>query len=101
MFSYSATAVTTCGELPASVGVCADLLKYLVNLRAGTQPITQPCCSLIDGLVGLNADVKVCLCDALKITDVLGLGPLVNVNLALTLLLNECHYPVTPGYICY
>ncbi|KAF4360455.1 hypothetical protein F8388_001926 [Cannabis sativa] len=76
------------------LGVCANLLNDLVNLVVGTPPKT-PCCTLIGGLVDLDA--AVCLCTALK-ANVLGLN--LNVPISLSLLLNNCGKRVPSGFQC-
>ncbi|CAI0413448.1 unnamed protein product [Linum tenue] len=97
MFSYSTTA-TTCD--PANLGVCVDLLEYLLKIRIGAQPASEPCCSFINGVADLDA--ALCVCAALK-TSTLGLGGLINglnINLALTVLLNKCDHSVPLGFVC-
>uniref|UniRef100_A0A803PM12 Bifunctional inhibitor/plant lipid transfer protein/seed storage helical domain-containing protein n=1 Tax=Cannabis sativa TaxID=3483 RepID=A0A803PM12_CANSA len=76
------------------LGVCANLLNDLVNLVVGTPPKT-PCCTLIGGLVDLDA--AVCLCTALK-ANVLGLN--LNVPISLSLILNNCGKRVPSGFQC-
>ncbi|KAM4081626.1 hypothetical protein ACJW30_11G106400 [Castanea mollissima] len=76
------------------LGVCANLLNDLVHLVVGTPPKT-PCCSLIQGLVDLEA--AVCLCTAIK-ANVLGIN--LNVPLSLSLLLNYCGKNVPKGFQC-
>ena len=75
------------------LGVCADLLS-LVHVVVGT-PATYPCCSLIDGLVDLEA--AVCLCTAIK-ANVLGIN--LNIPVSLSLLLNYCGKKVPTGFQC-
>ncbi|KAA8522250.1 hypothetical protein F0562_012923 [Nyssa sinensis] len=74
----------TCPKDTLKLGVCADLLNDLVHLVIGTPPKT-PCCSLIEGLVDLEA--AVCLCTAIK-ANVLGIN--LNIPVSLSLLLNYC-----------
>ncbi|KAB1225280.1 14 kDa proline-rich protein DC2.15 [Morella rubra] len=74
----------TCPKDTLKLGVCADLLYDLVHLVVGTPPKT-PCCSLINGLVDVEA--AVCLCTAIK-ANVLGIN--LNVPVSLSLLLNYC-----------
>ncbi|XP_075667871.1 putative lipid-binding protein AIR1B isoform X2 [Castanea sativa] len=76
------------------LGVCANLLNDLVHLVVGTPP-KSPCCSLIRGLVDLEA--AVCLCTAIK-ANVLGIN--LNVPLSLSLLLNYCGKNVPKGFQC-
>ncbi|KAK6926405.1 Hydrophobic seed protein domain, partial [Dillenia turbinata] len=74
----------TCPKDTLKLGVCANVLEYLLKIKIGTPPKT-PCCSLIEGLVDLEA--AVCLCTAIK-ANVLGLK--LNIPLSLSLLLNYC-----------
>lgn len=74
------------------LGVCANVLN-LVNVKIGSPP-TLPCCSLINGLVDLEA--AACLCTALK-ANVLGLN--LNVPIALSVILNNCGMN-NPGFQC-
>ncbi|GMY30054.1 14 kDa proline-rich protein DC2.15 [Fagus crenata] len=87
-------AKATCPKDTLKLGVCANLLNDLVHLVVGTPPKT-PCCSLIEGLVDLEA--AVCLCTALK-ANVLGIN--LNVPLSLSLLLNYCGKNVPSGFQC-
>ncbi|CAN1258810.1 14 kDa proline-rich protein DC2.15 [Linum perenne] len=83
--------VSAC-ECPIDVlklGVCADL-----KLKIGNPPV-KPCCSLINGLVDLEA--AVCLCAAIK-ANLLGIN--LNVPLCLGLLLNVCDKKVPSGFQC-
>ncbi|XP_030524955.1 lipid transfer protein EARLI 1-like [Rhodamnia argentea] len=76
------------------LGICLDLLDSLLNITIGMPP-KEPCCSLIAGLVDLEA--AVCLCTAIK-ADVLGIN--LNIPLSLSLLLNVCSKKVPPGFQC-
>ncbi|GFZ01944.1 bifunctional inhibitor/lipid-transfer protein/seed storage 2S albumin superfamily protein [Actinidia rufa] len=84
----------TCPKDTLKLGVCADVLKSLVNVVVGTPPKT-PCCSLIEGLADLEA--AVCLCTAIK-ANVLGIN--LNVPVSLSLLLNYCGKSVPSGFQC-
>uniref|UniRef100_A0A5B7CFD1 Putative proline-rich protein DC2.15-like n=1 Tax=Davidia involucrata TaxID=16924 RepID=A0A5B7CFD1_DAVIN len=84
----------TCPKDTLKLGVCADLLNDLVHLVVGT-PAKTPCCSLIEGLVDLEA--AVCLCTAIK-ASVLGIN--LNVPVSLSLLLNYCGKKVPKGFQC-
>ncbi|KAF3971434.1 hypothetical protein ACB098_10G047200 [Castanea mollissima] len=84
----------TCPKDALKLGVCANLLNDLIHLVVGTPPKT-PCCSLIGGLVDLEA--AVCLCTAIK-ANVLGIN--LNVPLSLSLLLNYCGKKVPSGFQC-
>ncbi|XP_030967030.1 14 kDa proline-rich protein DC2.15-like isoform X2 [Quercus lobata] len=84
----------TCPKDTLKLGVCANLLNDLLKTMVGTPPKT-PCCSLIQGLVDLEA--AVCLCTAIK-ANVLGIN--LNVPLSLSLLLNYCGKNVPKGFQC-
>lgn len=84
----------TCPRDTLKLGVCANVLNDLVHLVVGTPPKT-PCCSLIKGLVDLEA--AVCLCTAIK-ANILGIN--LNVPVSLSLLLNFCGKKVPSGFQC-
>ena len=72
-----------CPRDSLKLGVCANVLG-LVKAKIGSPPY-QPCCSLLDGLVDLEA--AVCLCTAIK-ANVLGIN--LNLPIDLSLILNNC-----------
>ncbi|WOG88444.1 hypothetical protein DCAR_0207679 [Daucus carota subsp. sativus] len=76
------------------LGVCVNVLN-LVDVVVGSPP-TLPCCSLIQGLVDLEA--ALCLCTAIR-ANVLGIN--LNVPVALSLVLNNCGKKVPTGFQCY
>ncbi|CAL9232926.1 unnamed protein product [Arabidopsis halleri] len=76
------------------LGVCANVLSSLLNIQLG-QPSAQPCCSLIQGLV--DVDAAVCLCTALR-ANVLGIN--LNVPISLSVLLNVCNRKLPSGFQC-
>ena len=76
------------------LGVCANVLSSLLNIQLG-QPSAQPCCSLIQGLVDLDA--AICLCTALR-ANVLGIN--LNVPISLSVLLNVCNRKLPSGFQC-
>ncbi|XWS65455.1 hypothetical protein CRYUN_Cryun05aG0114100 [Craigia yunnanensis] len=80
---------------PLNLGVCANLLGGLVDVELGNVP-TQPCCSLIQGLVDLKA--AICLCTAIR-ANVLGIINL-NLPISLSLLLNDCGMAPSGEYLC-
>ncbi|KAF5755295.1 putative bifunctional inhibitor/plant lipid transfer protein/seed storage helical [Helianthus annuus] len=84
----------TCPRDALKLGVCANVLGKLLNLVVGDPPV-KPCCSLLEGLVDLEA--AVCLCTAIK-ANVLGIN--LNVPLSLNLLLNVCSKKVPKDFIC-
>uniref|UniRef100_A0A6N2K794 Bifunctional inhibitor/plant lipid transfer protein/seed storage helical domain-containing protein n=1 Tax=Salix viminalis TaxID=40686 RepID=A0A6N2K794_SALVM len=83
-----------CPKDALKLGVCANLLGSLLNVTIGTPPVT-PCCSVIEGLLDLEA--AVCLCTAIK-ANVLGIN--LNIPLSLSLLLNVCGKTVPKGFQC-
>ncbi|KAI7994090.1 hypothetical protein LOK49_LG11G02394 [Camellia lanceoleosa] len=87
-------ATGTCPIDALKLGVCVDLLPGLINVTIGRPPV-NPCCSLIGGLVNLEA--AVCLCTVLKL-NVSGLH--VSIPVALSLLLNNCGKTTPPGFQC-
>ncbi|WOG90325.1 hypothetical protein DCAR_0209568 [Daucus carota subsp. sativus] len=76
------------------LGVCANVLN-LVDVVVGSPP-TLPCCSLIEGLVDLEA--ALCLCTAIR-ANILGID--LNMPVALSLVLNNCGKEVPSGFECY
>lgn len=86
-------AYPSCPRDTLKLGVCADVLG-LVNVVVGSPP-TLPCCSLLEGLVDLEA--AVCLCTAIK-ANVLGLN--LNIPVSLTLLLNACGMKCPSDFQC-
>ncbi|KAG1360859.1 14 kDa proline-rich protein DC2.15 [Cocos nucifera] len=76
------------------LGVCANVLNGLINVSLGKPP-KKPCCTLLEGLVDLEA--AVCLCTALK-ANILGIK--LNVPVDLSLLLNYCGKKVPAGWKC-
>ncbi|KAK8662036.1 hypothetical protein V6N13_091624 [Hibiscus sabdariffa] len=83
----------TCNPLNLGVCVCLNVLS-LVDVEVGNVP-TKQCCSLIEGLVDLEA--AVCLCSAVR-ANVLGIN--INLPISLNLFLNNCGRRVTTEYIC-
>uniref|UniRef100_A0A7N0TZU8 Bifunctional inhibitor/plant lipid transfer protein/seed storage helical domain-containing protein n=1 Tax=Kalanchoe fedtschenkoi TaxID=63787 RepID=A0A7N0TZU8_KALFE len=82
-----------CPRDALKLGVCANVLG-LVNAVVGSPPVT-PCCSLLDGLVDLEA--AVCLCTAIK-ANILGIN--LNVPVSLSLLLNVCSFSAPKDFQC-
>ncbi|CAN1185951.1 Lipid transfer protein EARLI 1 [Linum perenne] len=76
------------------LGVCANVLSSLLNISIGNPPV-KPCCSLIEGLVDLEA--ALCLCTAIK-ANILGIN--LNIPISLSLLLNVCGKKVPSGFQC-
>ncbi|CAL9086695.1 unnamed protein product [Musa textilis] len=78
------------------LAACANVLNGLITVGVGKFP-KQPCecCTLIDGLLDLEA--AVCLCTALK-TNILGIH--LNLPVNLSLLLNYCGKKVPKEFQC-
>lgn len=76
------------------LGVCANVLKGLINIELGKPP-KKPCCTLIQGLLDLEA--AICLCTALK-GNILGIN--LNIPIDLSLLINYCGKKVPAGFQC-
>ncbi|PNT44955.1 hypothetical protein POPTR_003G111400v4 [Populus trichocarpa] len=83
-----------CPKDALKLGVCADLLGSLLNVTVGSPPV-KPCCSVIQGLLDLEA--AVCLCTAIK-ANILGIN--LNIPLSLSLLLNVCGKKVPKDFQC-
>ncbi|KAK1324938.1 hypothetical protein QJS10_CPA01g02731 [Acorus calamus] len=83
-----------CPRDALKLGVCADVLG-LVKVVIGKPP-KMPCCTLLDGLIDLEA--AVCLCTAIK-ANVLGLN--LNIPIDLSLILNYCGKKVPAGFKCF
>ncbi|KAL8539810.1 hypothetical protein ACS0TY_001421 [Phlomoides rotata] len=97
IFFFTLSSASSQGSCPIDalkLGVCANLLGGLIGVIIGTPP-KAPCCSLIQGLVDLEA--AACLCTAIK-ADVLGVH--LNVPLSISLLLNTCSKKVPKGFVC-
>ncbi|CAL5020466.1 unnamed protein product [Urochloa decumbens] len=82
-----------CPRDALKLGVCADVLG-LIKAKVGAPP-ALPCCSLLQGLVDLEA--AVCLCTAIK-GDILGIK--LNLPIDLSLILNYCGKTVPTGFKC-
>ncbi|KAK5782785.1 14 kDa proline-rich protein DC2.15-like [Gossypium arboreum] len=75
------------------LGVCANVLD-LVNVTVGS-PQVSPCCSLLAGLVDIDA--ATCLCTAIR-ANILGIN--LNIPVSLSLILNACSRNVPTGFQC-
>ncbi|XP_051116919.1 putative lipid-binding protein AIR1B [Andrographis paniculata] len=83
------------GKCPTlNLGVCANVLN-LVKLKIGNPP-KEPCCSLIPGVLDLEA--ALCLCTDIKL-DVLGIVKL-NLPLSLELLVGLCDIKLPKDFKC-
>ncbi|XP_076897118.1 putative lipid-binding protein AIR1 [Bidens hawaiensis] len=94
LFALASASTGTCPRDALKLGVCANVLGNLLNLVVGDPPV-KPCCSLLEGLVDLDA--AVCLCTAVK-ANILGID--LNVPLSLSLLLNVCSKQVPKDFVC-
>ncbi|XP_047083305.1 cortical cell-delineating protein-like [Lolium rigidum] len=89
----SPTPPPTCSIDTLRLQVCANVLNLLkLNLPV---PANEECCPLLSGLA--NLDASICLCTALK-AEILGIK--LNVPLAFTLLLNQCHKTCPDNFTC-
>ncbi|XP_072960713.1 cortical cell-delineating protein-like [Typha angustifolia] len=82
-----------CPRDALKLGVCANVLG-LIKAKVGAPP-KLPCCSLLEGLVDLEA--AVCLCTAIK-GNVLGIK--LNLPIDLSLILNYCGKGTPSGFKC-
>ncbi|MBA0685395.1 hypothetical protein Goari_013058 [Gossypium aridum] len=82
-----------CPRDALKLGICANVLN-LVNVTVGSPPV-MPCCSLLNGLVDLEA--AACLCTAIR-ANILGIN--LNIPISLNLLLNVCSRNVPTGFQC-
>ncbi|CAM8988909.1 unnamed protein product [Rhodiola kirilowii] len=83
-----------CPRDALKLGVCARLLDGPVNAVVGTPP-DAPCCSLLSGLIDLEA--AVCLCTAIK-ANILGIN--LNIPISLSLLVNTCGKNLPADFQC-
>ncbi|KAL6642727.1 hypothetical protein ACP70R_020908 [Stipagrostis hirtigluma subsp. patula] len=83
----------SCPKDALKLHVCANVLD-LVKANVGSPPY-QPCCSLLDGLVDLEA--AACLCTAIK-ANVLGIN--LNIPIDLSVILNNCRRSCSSGFQC-
>ncbi|OAY59999.1 14 kDa proline-rich protein DC2.15-like [Manihot esculenta] len=84
----------SCPRDALKLGVCAKLLNGAVGTVVGNPPDT-PCCSILQGLVDLEA--AVCLCTAIK-ANILGIN--INIPISLSLLINTCGKQLPSDFIC-
>ncbi|KAF5203861.1 pEARLI1-like lipid transfer protein [Thalictrum thalictroides] len=89
------TAYGTCRRDAFKFGVCANLLDGFISVEVGTAPY-HPCCTIIRGLVDLEA--AACLCTAIKVRvlDIIELS----VPLTISFLLNACGKRDPTGFEC-
>lgn len=84
----------SCPRDALKLGVCAKLLNGTIGAVVGTPPDT-PCCSLLGGLVDLEA--AVCLCTAIK-ANILGIN--LDIPVSLSLLINTCGKKLPSDFLC-
>ncbi|KAM7525597.1 hypothetical protein LguiA_015499 [Lonicera macranthoides] len=83
-----------CPRDALKLGVCAEILNGTIGAVVGTPPDT-PCCTLLAGLVDLEA--AICLCTALK-ANILGIN--LNLPISLSLLINTCGKKLPSDFQC-
>ncbi|KAG7591382.1 Hydrophobic seed protein domain [Arabidopsis thaliana x Arabidopsis arenosa] len=76
------------------LGVCTKILDGAVGTVIGNPPDT-PCCSVLQGLVDLEA--AICLCTAIK-ANILGIN--IDIPISLSLLINTCGKNLPSDFIC-
>lgn len=86
--------VKSCPRDALKLGVCTKLLDGPVSALVGSLP-NKHCCSLLDGLIDLEA--AVCLCTAIK-ANILGIN--INIPISLSLLVNVCGKKVPSEFQC-
>ncbi|TMW80569.1 hypothetical protein EJD97_018242 [Solanum chilense] len=91
---YSTDRSAKCSTGILKFGACTNLLNDLVSVIIGITPKSS-CCSLIDGLVDLDA--AVCLCTAIK-ADIVGIH--LDIPIYVNILLNVCGKKYPTGYTC-
>ncbi|XP_010553464.1 PREDICTED: 14 kDa proline-rich protein DC2.15 [Tarenaya hassleriana] len=84
----------SCPRDALKLGVCAKILDGAVGTVVGGPP-DMPCCSVLQGLVDLEA--AVCLCTAIK-ANILGID--INIPISLSLLINTCGKSLPPDFVC-
>ncbi|ESQ35618.1 hypothetical protein EUTSA_v10009083mg [Eutrema salsugineum] len=84
----------SCPRDALKLGVCAKILDGAVGTVIGNPPDT-PCCSVLQGLVDLEA--AVCLCTAIK-ANILGIN--IDIPISLSLLINTCGKKLPSDFIC-
>lgn len=83
-----------CPRDALKLGVCAKVLDGTVAAVVGNPP-DFPCCSVLQGLLDLEA--AVCLCTAIK-ANILGIN--INIPISLSLLINTCGKKLPSDFIC-
>ncbi|KAM6557102.1 hypothetical protein CsatB_004121 [Cannabis sativa] len=83
----------SCPRDALKLGVCANVLHGAVGTGIGLP--ADHCCSVLDGLVDLEA--AVCLCTAIK-ANILGIN--INIPISLSLLINTCGIDMPSDFQC-
>lgn len=83
-----------CPRDALKLGVCANILNSPIGVVVGNPPDSQ-CCSILGGLLDLEA--AVCLCTAIK-ANVLGIN--INIPISLSLLINTCGKNLPSDFQC-
>ncbi|KAI7724768.1 hypothetical protein M8C21_014852 [Ambrosia artemisiifolia] len=84
----------TCPRDALKLSVCARLLNDSVGTVVG-KPLGHPCCSVLGGLLDLEA--AICLCTALK-ANVLGIN--INIPISLSTLISACDKELPKDFTC-
>ncbi|CAK7355829.1 unnamed protein product [Dovyalis caffra] len=84
----------SCPRNALKLGVCAKLLDGTIGGVVGSPPDT-PCCTVLQGLIDLEA--AVCLCTAIK-ANILGIN--IDIPISLSLLINTCGKKLPSDFIC-
>ncbi|CAA2996445.1 14 kDa proline-rich protein DC2.15-like [Olea europaea var. sylvestris] len=84
----------SCPRDALKLDVCVQLLNGSIGTVVGNPP-DHPCCSVLGGLLDLEA--AICLCTALK-ANILGIN--LNTPIALSVLINTCGKKVPSDFIC-
>ena len=84
----------SCPRDALKLGVCANVLHGAVGTGIGLLHADH-CCSVLDGLLDLEA--AVCLCTAIK-ANILGIN--INIPISLSLLINTCGIDMPSDFQC-
>ncbi|AEE28837.1 putative bifunctional inhibitor/plant lipid transfer protein/seed storage helical [Arabidopsis thaliana] len=84
----------SCSRDAIKLGVCAKILDVAVGTVIGN-PSDTLCCSVLQGLVDLDA--AVCLCTTIK-ANILGIN--IDLPISLSLLINTCGKKLPSDCIC-
>lgn len=76
------------------LGLCVNMMN-MVEVVIGSPPL-MPCCTLIYGLVDLEAGLR--LCTAIR-ANIMGIN--INIPIALSLVFNNCNKQVPSGFEIY